>query len=552
MAYTPPRIRSGINEGDAQILPSRDNSDDFRKLGYADGFKSPVAKKRRASDRLEKRISKNDFEKKEGWTVPMIKSFENEKNNVIQTIKSPEFQKEENWEEKGNQMLEELRGKYEVGNNVANVASSTYSDYRTKDESNLYGWEEFNRVYDDDFGTSPETTGGAKPFDFMEVVAQTEARAKGVKEEFENEYEIKDYAFKKTQYPIGDERTGTKFEMTPEAEKLLTSDAISMARSGIKQVKGDALIKRPEDVTFLRDVQDYMEIQYGPQLNSLETEEEIQAFTEEKAVEYLKFRAQQGNKEGVSFKRNKSEKGGFDEKDLSTAKKVKSLVNQFQDNNEVEPINQYLAPYGLSVEVTGDKVQFTKTKTYKDGPVSEPVTGMIDLSDAEAIYNVISKHDPNVKRKAIDQVSFDDPTPNFEKPAPSEALKSDITKIMEGNEDDVLSKFKGVTVERNLVGSDKLKVDEETFNITDENSAKEAFEYLQNRGYGKEQKEEKKDESTTTEDLKGIEGLNKKDRELYLKGDTKNMSQEGWNKAWESLEVGEEMVGPDGSVYVKE
>ena len=198
-------------------------------------------------------------------------------------------------------------------------------------------------------------------------------------------------------------------------------------------------------------------------------------------------------------------KGNITEEDLSVAKEVKVATNILQDNpsspESKERINKFLAPYGLEV-VTGKDLPKDEKKA-NEAEDSDIIftdmkgnfkSGLIKLNDADAIYKFISKNAPEVKLDAVNQVEFEDPTPKEEE-TPKE-LKNDITLLVEGN-DDVLSKFEGVEVERNSTSPDILRVDGKVFDITDNETAKEAFEYLEKRGYKKE--------TTTREDLNAAE-----------------------------------------------
>lgn len=530
--YQVPRITNGINEGDAQILPTNDNSRYFFEMGRGDEYNSSKQKKRRAQARIQKSTEKLDFSKKKDWAPVQIDAFQRRQNEVLSNIESPEYQKQENWEAKAMADLEQLRNEYELTNNAAAEANESFDTYRTKNRSNLSGFDELEEVYNPNWGVSPDTTGKATPLSLKEANTQIQARARNVKEEFEDEYEIPDYQFQSIESPYGSDKTRTVYKPTEEGMKMIKTDAISMVRSGIKQVNGTALLKRPEDVTLLRDVQEYMEVHYGHQLNALESPEEIQDFTEEKAVEYMTLRAKQKHEERIKIANKSQKDDGFSDRDLSMARKVKEEVNQLQDNGDASAINKHLAPYGITAVVTANGVQFTKEKMYADGPVQENVTGVIDRADAEAIYNVISRFDKNVNREALDQIEYRDPTPASSFDKEEDQQYDDVANtVLKAYEEDNVEKAKSLVDElggkyREDGRDSYVSIGGKEYHLQNKDQASEAYMEIKRLAKQKGVTLEEKS-SNTREDLEITEGMTQEDRKFYLKNKQANFDING-------------------------
>jgi hypothetical protein len=214
---------------------------------------------------------------------------------------------------------------------------------------------------------------------------------------------------------------------------------------------------------------------------------------------------------------------GITEQDLTIAKKVKEAVNILQDNPSIkeskEGLNTFLAPYNLIVKSYGDSTPIEiKDLGLSDGDIifvdndGKAKSAPLKANDADGIYRVIAKAAPDVKLEALGQIEFKDPTTQATS-TPKE-LKDDITLLMEGD-DNVLSKFEGVEVDRNTASPDILKVDDKTFDITNPKTAKEAFEYLEKRGYKKE--------TTTREDLNAIEAERRDAPKVATEEDLNNL-----------------------------
>ena len=198
--------------------------------------------------------------------------------------------------------------------------------------------------------------------------------------------------------------------------------------------------------------------------------------------------------------------GGDNQEDLEIAREVKENVNKFQDSFkgyvkdgesiDEEFINQYVAPYGLDVSVQedGDMVFFRGDK---------PVSGRIKPNDAESMYNLIAKYNPHIKRKSIDKVSFDDPTKGEIAPEKKKEVKAKIDGIIsgKGTQDDInksIESLGGKVVDYGAFGGainnkpTKIEVDGKTFDMTDDEEAKEAYIKLEEKGLSNGSSEESK------------------------------------------------------------
>ena len=270
-----------------------------------------------------------------------------------------------------------------------------------------------------------------------------------------------------------------------------------------KKERRDFLLNSPQ---IQRSVLNETKLQYG-----VSTIEELEKAIGMPFPQYFKQRVDElfDKEDVVNIKEElpKKEGGGkgITKQDLTIAKQVKEAVNILQDNpsskESREGLNTFLAPYNLIVKSYGDSTPIEiKDLGLSDGDIifvdndGKAKSAPLKANDADGIYRVIAKAAPDVKLEALGQIEFKDPTTQATS-TPKE-LKDDITLLMEGD-DNVLSKFEGVEVDRNTASPDILKVDDKTFDITNPKTAKEAFEYLEKRGYKKE--------TTTREDLNARE-----------------------------------------------
>lgn len=219
---------------------------------------------------------------------------------------------------------------------------------------------------------------------------------------------------------------------------------------------------------------------------SIEDEANVDAFASDFFKRMTSPRVQVIEQER-QVKPEKTDKSKITEQDLLLAKDVKEKVNNFQDTRQLGAINDFLAPYNLSVSVTDDIIQFVTP----DG--SSIKSGQIKIDDAKSIYRFLSKNVPDIKLDAVNQVEFEDPTPE-----PVAKNKEDIEFLLKAYENNKteeakeLAKTFGEDVE--YVAADEIKIGDKTFDPRKEGDVEQIFNLLQNRN-------RKTKDTTTRQDL---------------------------------------------------
>ena len=109
--------------------------------------------------------------------------------------------------------------------------------------------------------------------------------------------------------------------------------------------------------------------------------------------------------------------GDITEQDLAVARKVKQMVNKFQDSREPSVINELIKPYGLSIDINKESGTITLNKLNTTGSGEKRITSKdiiaegLDINNADAIYRLLDEYVPDIKLEALGKVEFKDPTP---------------------------------------------------------------------------------------------------------------------------------------------
>lgn len=300
MVYQAQQVRTGIGTGEAQILEGGENPA-LANLGFQLGSQSKDGKRRRAISKAEETISE-DVDTS-GLILNLSQDINKRKEAIVKDARDPEYQKQPGWENAIKDRFLRLKAEAEMARGLSKSAIQKEKSFEKEDPTDLKNWNEFKEIFSQDFG---------KDMTFEEKLAQIEARTQDVEKVFEHDYDIPDLQFRIQEYE-GDERSGkvtTSTRYVLADDKRLKSTNQSRILSAIAQENGNAKIRKPEDLTYLEDVREYVSSNYGSEFNALQTPEQETAFLIEKGEEFLLDKARAKYQDKISTKNVKDSGNG--------------------------------------------------------------------------------------------------------------------------------------------------------------------------------------------------------------------------------------------------
>lgn len=532
MAVQTPFIDTRIGTGGAVVLQRNDNTQDLKELAYTAGYNSEGAKKRRITKNLTNQAQ--DFQPEMKGLLPaQVRDIEENLKSIKETISSGKFLEEHgsNAPQVAENMLYEFKNTIDLHKSAAEKANAKLNSYASLNPNDIENYDRLKSLTNPDYTGSLETDGIPKKLTGRELAAAIQADTNSANQIFKNEYEVpKDFVFNKLDNTVnrgGKSVQKVTYQIDESSRQRAATINSNRIKSAMAQKAGQAPLNAQEDITYFEDVEDFIIENHKSEYNGA-TEEERVAMKFKYGTEFLidkaRGEAEKANSETTEpLKAEKPDKSKLTDKEIATAKNVKTLVNQFQDDKNVGPINQFLAPYGLKADLSGDNVRFYKESFDKDdNPKRSFETGNIAINDAEAIYNVIAKNNPFVSREAIDQVDFTDPNPN-QKSNKFEEVRPLVERILKAYENDKEEEAKewikefGDDVSYNV---DNIKIAGETYGLTNEEEAKKAYKALQERAIEKGLASGSSKPSAS-EELKNQEGMTARERMEMLKNNRK-------------------------------
>jgi hypothetical protein len=497
MAVQTPFIDTRIGTGGAVVLQRNNNTEDLKELAYTAGYNSEGAKKRRITNNITNQAK--DFQPEMKGLLPVqVTDIEENLKTIKETISTGKFLEEHgsNAPQVAEDMLYEFRNTIELHRSAAAETNTRLNSYASLNPNDIENYDALKGTTSPDYSYSPSSDGIPRKLKGRDLAAAIQADARSANQIFKNEYEVPtDFVFNKADVTVnkgGKSVQNVNYQIDEPSQQRAATINSNRLKSAMAQKAGQAPLNAQEDITYFEDVEDFIIENHKSEFNGA-TEDERTAMRFKYGTEFLIDKARGVAKKEDSetidpLKLAKPDKSKLSDKEIATAKNVKDLVNKFQDDKNVGPINQFLAPYGLKADLSGDNVRFYKESFDKDdNPKRSFETGNIAINDAEAIYNVIAKNNPFVDREAIDQVDFSDPNSNQNSTQYKDVqpLVERILKAYENDKEDEAKEWIkefGDDVSYNV---DNIIIAGEKYSLTDKEDAKKAYKALQERGVEK-------------------------------------------------------------------